>query len=163
MDSSSKFSPPSAASSETVPGIINLFATLAPPISTSSDTLTSHTVTELAPVAFPSTLSPQDQPEWHQDWISLRSVLMEKLPDPRIRAKAFSMGYVERPAVLEHPDSPSGKAVLYMVVVGWDSVEQHHAWIGTEEFKNAIRPVSEKSLPFVKGLEMRHVRFRKVQ
>lgn len=146
-----------------MPGVITLFATLTPPISTTSDTLTKNPVTEIVTFAVPSTITPDKQKKWHDDMVAFRSALMEKLPQEDIRPLSWSTAYVERPAIFEHPDSPSGQAILYLMTIGWDSVEKHMAVRETQEFAETVQPLRELTLPPVKGLEMRHVRFHKVQ
>jgi hypothetical protein len=75
-------------------------------------------------------------------------------------AKSFSMGWFDRPATVQHPDSPSKEASLCTLVVGWESKEDHEAARATEEFGKAIEPIREYMLPAVKVLQMRHVRFK---
>ncbi|OJD15445.1 hypothetical protein AJ78_04286 [Emergomyces pasteurianus Ep9510] len=71
----------------------------------------------------------------------------------------LSLGWVERPGTVVHADSLSGEAELAILVIGWESVQEHEAVMGTDEFENAIAPVRGKMLPGIKVLEMRYVRF----
>ncbi|OAX79653.1 hypothetical protein ACJ72_06021 [Emergomyces africanus] len=80
---------------------------------------------------------------------------MEKQGPPRW----LSLGWVERPGTVMHADSPSGEAELAILVIGWQSVQEHEAVMGTDEFENAIAPIRGKMLPGIKVLEMRYVRF----
>lgn len=145
------------------PQVIALFANLNPPPMTTSGTLADNPVTELAALAVPSTLTPAEQTKWHEDIVAFRSALMEKVSQKDIRPLTWSTGYVERPATFDHPQSPSGKAQVYLLAVGWESKEKHLAARETQEFADTIQPLRKKTLPPVKGLEMRHVRFRKVK
>lgn len=60
---------------------------------------------------------------------------------------------------MEHADSPSGEAELAILVIGWESVQEHEAVMGTDAFEKAIAPVRKKMLPGLKVLEMRYVKF----
>ncbi|KAL1970106.1 hypothetical protein VTN77DRAFT_6511 [Rasamsonia byssochlamydoides] len=144
------------------PEIINFFAILNPPIST-TDTLTKNPVTELVTLAVPSNLTPSEQKKWHEGSVAFRSALLEKIPQEDIRPLSWSMGYVERPATFEHPQSPTGHAFIYVSAIGWGSVEKHYAARETKEFADAIKPLREKMLLPAKGLAMKHVRFRKIK
>lgn len=72
------------------------------------------------------------------------------------------MGQVERPITVAHEQSSSGHAIVYLLAVGWETVEVHKAAKETQEFVAGITPIREKMLPPVPGLEMKHVRFQKV-
>ncbi|EDN07202.1 predicted protein [Histoplasma mississippiense (nom. inval.)] len=67
----------------------------------------------------------------------------------------LSIGWVERPGTVEHADSASGEAELAILVIGWESIQEHEAAIGTDEFERAIAPVRRKMFPGTKVLEMR--------
>ncbi|KAL2374175.1 hypothetical protein BDBG_05508 [Blastomyces gilchristii SLH14081] len=71
----------------------------------------------------------------------------------------LSLGWVERPRTVEHADSPSGEAELTILVIGWESIQEHEAAMGTDDFEKAFAPVRAKMLPGIKVLEMRYVRF----
>ena len=58
--------------------------------------------------------------------------------------------------------SPTGKAMVYLLAVGWPSVEAHMAAKQTEAFAEGIKPVREAMLGTAPGLGMRHVSFRKI-
>ena len=72
------------------------------------------------------------------------------------------MGRVHRPSTVAHEQSSSGHAIVYLLAVGWETVEAHKAAKETQEFVAGITPIRGKMLPPVPGLEMRHVRFQKV-
>lgn len=137
-----------------------VYATLSPPIS-STDTLTRNPVTELAFLLFPSTLSAGETRQLDADLINFRMALVDKLPQEE-RARSWSMGHVDRPSMVQHDKSPSGKARVHLLVVGWESTEVHKNATQTQEFVNSIAPIREKLLPPVPGLEMKHVSFRNV-
>ncbi|KAL2217674.1 hypothetical protein M432DRAFT_549342 [Thermoascus aurantiacus ATCC 26904] len=138
---------------------VAFYTTLSPPISTTA-TLTDNPVTELVGLAFPTSITPEHK-ELNKDITNFRKTLMEKLPD-NARPKSWSMGHVDRPGSVPHPNSPSGQVLVQFLAVGWESVDAHKAARETPEFNEAIKPIREKMLPPPKGLEMRHVSFTKI-
>ncbi|KAK2750578.1 hypothetical protein FQN57_002649 [Myotisia sp. PD_48] len=115
-------------------------------------------VIELAALAFPDNFEPTVKANLNHDLVNFRTALLHlresKPPD------SFSMGWVERPSTVKHPDSESGQASLVIMVVGWESKEDHMAASKTEEFERAIGPLKRTMLPALQVLEMRHVKLR---
>ena len=72
------------------------------------------------------------------------------------------MGWMDRPGTLDHSGSPSGKAMVHLLAVGWANVEAHKAARETKEFSESIKPIRERMLPPVQGFWMKHVPFRKL-
>lgn len=72
------------------------------------------------------------------------------------------MGQVDRPSAVQHAKSPSGQATLYLLVVGWESIDAHEKTKETEQFASSISPIREKSLGAIPGLEVKHVSFQKI-
>ncbi|KAJ5287389.1 hypothetical protein N7478_003075 [Penicillium angulare] len=136
-----------------------VYSTLCPPLA-SSNTLTSNPVTEICVLSFASSLSGRETKQLHNDLINFRTSLLEL--SEAARPKSWSMGQVDRPSTVEHAKSPSGKAVLHILTVGWESVEAHKKSRETDEFVSAIAPIREKSLGALPGLDMKHVSFRKL-
>lgn len=64
--------------------------------------------------------------------------------------------------MFEHQDSPSGKALVYLLAIGWKSREQHTQARDTKAFADTIEPLRKQLLSPVKGLEMKHVKFQKI-
>jgi hypothetical protein len=95
------------------------------------------------------------------DLINFRRALVEQLPQ-QAAPKSWAMGHVDRPSKLPHAKSPDGKAVMHFLAVGWDSVEAHVRAKETENFVEGIRPIREKMLSPIPGLEMKHVSFQMV-
>jgi hypothetical protein len=118
-------------------------------------------MTELCILPFASSLSAAETKQLHSDLISFRTTLVEQLPQT-VRPRSWAMGHVDRPSMVKHGKSPSGMAVLHLLAVGWESVEAHMNAKQTEEFGRSIAPIREKVLGPVPGLELKHVRFRKV-
>ncbi|RHZ58527.1 uncharacterized protein CDV56_107449 [Aspergillus thermomutatus] len=139
---------------------ITFYATLNPPIS-ETETLTTNPVTELATLSFPSSLNPEEHKKLNADLINFRAVLTEKLSE-KSRPKSWTMAQIQRPGTFQHSKSPSGEAFVYLLAVGWESVDAHMAARETKEFAESIEPIREKMLSAVQGLEMKHVSFKKI-
>ncbi|PLN81789.1 hypothetical protein BDW42DRAFT_193533 [Aspergillus taichungensis] len=139
-----------------------VYATVTPSIHT-TDTLTANPVTELCALAFESGLPPAKQTKLSCDLVNFRSALTGStaLPEDQ-RPTSWTMGYVERPGTVPMEKSPTGKAMVYLLAVGWPSVEAHMAAKKTEAFAEGIKPVREAMLGTAPGLGMKHVSFRKI-
>lgn len=112
-------------------------------------------------MTFPSSLNPEEHKKLNSDLINLRVALTEKL-DEKSGANSWAMAQVHRPGTFQHPKSPSGEAFVYLLAVGWESVDAHMAARETKEFEESIKPIREKMLPAVEGLGMKHVSFKKI-
>lgn len=95
------------------------------------------------------------------DLINFRTAMVEQLPQAA-GPRSWAMGHVDRPSMVPHAKSPSGRAVVHLLAVGWESVEAHKSAKETEQFVKGISPIREKLLAPVPGLEMRHVSFQKI-
>ncbi|KAJ5991243.1 hypothetical protein N7522_011450 [Penicillium canescens] len=138
----------------------SIYVTLIPPVRCTA-TLTMNPVTELCALPFASELSVSETKQLNTDLINFRRALVDQLPQ-QAGPKSWAMGHVDRPSKLPHAKSPDGKAVVYFLAVGWDSVDAHVRAKETENFAEAIRPIREKMLPPIPGLEMKHVSFQMV-
>ncbi|KAH2990101.1 hypothetical protein KXW58_003316 [Aspergillus fumigatus] len=127
--------------------VLSFYTTLNPSPS-ETETFTTNQVTELATLTFPSSLNPEEHKKLNSDLINLRVALTEKLDENR--------------GTFQHPKSPSGEAFVYLLVVGWESVDAHMAARETKEFEESIKPIREKMLPALEGLGMKHVSFKKI-
>jgi hypothetical protein len=123
--------------------------------------LTKNPVTELCALPFPSNLSVPETKALNADLINFRTALIEELPQGE-GPRSWTMGHVDRPGTVQHTKSPSGQAMIYLVAVGWESVEAHKKAKETEQFGKSIAPIRQKMLPPVPGLEMKHVSFHKI-
>ncbi|KAL2870778.1 uncharacterized protein BJX67DRAFT_378101 [Aspergillus lucknowensis] len=114
--------------------ITTLFTTLQPTDSNDSlatETLLSNSITELAPLPFPTSLSPQDRSSLSADLVAFRKALAEEVEE-KVRAKSFLLGQVERPGEFKHGKNESGQAFVQLLAVGWESYEQHQDARGTD-------------------------------
>ncbi|KAJ9257359.1 hypothetical protein DTO027B5_3874 [Paecilomyces variotii] len=140
--------------------MITFYVSLSPSLA-ETDLLTKNPVTELVGLAFPSDMTPDEQKKVHFDLIAFRTALLEKM-DENLRPVSWSMGHVSRPGTVDHANSPSGKALLHMLAVGWESVDAHKNAKETQVYWEVIKPLREKMLPPPKGLEMRHAKLTKI-
>lgn len=141
--------------------ITTIYATPSPPIS-STDTLTKNPVTELCFLPFPNNMSATETRQLNADLIKFRTALFVQLPQEQGPC-SWAMGHVDRPSTMEHGQSPTGRAMVHLLAVGWESVEAHGNAKKTKEFVDSIAPIREKLLaPPVPGLEMKHVSFQKI-
>lgn len=138
----------------------SVYVTLSPPISATA-TLTQNPVTELCTLPYASTLSVLEAKQLNADLISFRTALMEQMPQVA-SPRSWAMGQLDRPCKLDHAHSPSGKATVHFLAVGWDSVDAHLSAKETAKFSEGVAPLMEKMLAPIPGLEMKHVSFQKV-
>ncbi|KAJ5347325.1 hypothetical protein MYU51_004227 [Penicillium brevicompactum] len=138
----------------------SVYVTLSPPISATA-TLTQNPVTELCTLPYASTLSVLEAKQLNADLISFRTALMEQMPQVA-SPRSWAMGQLDRPCKLDHAHSPSGKATVHFLAVGWDSVDAHLSAKETAKFSEGVAPLMEKMLAPIPGLEMNHVSFQKV-
>ena len=141
--------------------LLTFYSTLSPSIS-ESDTLTTNPITELVTFAVPSDISPNNHKQFNNDQLAFRDALLNKATPESARPITWARGQIERPAEFEHQDSPSGKALVYLNVVGWKSREQHMQARDTKAFAETIEPLRKHVLMPVKGLDMKHVKFQKI-
>lgn len=118
-------------------------------------------MTELCALPFPSNLSVPETKQLSTDLINFRTTLVEQLPQAA-GPRSWAMGHVDRPSLVPHEKSASGRALVHLLAVGWESVEAHKNAKETEQFVKGITPIREKMLSPVPGLEMRHVSFQKI-
>ncbi|KAI9376589.1 hypothetical protein BJX61DRAFT_538671 [Aspergillus egyptiacus] len=144
--------------------VTTLFTTLQPTESDAraTETLASNPVTELAPLAFPTSLSREDRSALNADLVSFRKALVEEVEE-KVKPKSFLSGQVERPGEFKHEKSESGQAFVHFLAVGWESVEQHQELRGTQTFGSKIAPIREKMIAPLEKLGMKHVKFQKVE
>lgn len=137
-----------------------IYTTLSP-TGSGTDTLVTNPVTELCALTFPNSLSAAETKELHAHLNNFRAALLDQLPAGS-GPQSWAMGRVDRPSAVPHPKSPSGKAVVHLLAIGWESVELHMKAKGTEQFANGIAPIRERMLPPIPGLELKHVSFQKL-
>ncbi|OJJ64514.1 hypothetical protein ASPSYDRAFT_139709 [Aspergillus sydowii CBS 593.65] len=121
----------------------------------------SNPITELTPLAFPTSLSKSDRSALSADLVNFRTTLLQEVEE-NVRSKTFLLGQVERPGEFEHDKSDSGQVFVQFLVVGWESYDQHQEARGTDGFKQRITPIREKMISPLNRLGMKHVKFQKV-
>lgn len=140
--------------------LIALYTALSP-AGNSTDSLVENPVTELCALAFPDSFSAAESKDLLGYLSNFRTALMEELPAGS-RPESWAVGQVDRPSTIPHPESPSGRAVVHLCAIGWETVELHKEAKKTEQFGRGIAPIRERMLPAVPGLEMKHVSFQKL-
>ncbi|KAL4887176.1 hypothetical protein BJY04DRAFT_48913 [Aspergillus karnatakaensis] len=144
--------------------ITTIFTTLQPTDSEESpatQTLLSNPITEIAPLPFPTSLSPSDRSKLSADLVTFRKAIVEEAEE-KVRSKTFLVGQVERPGEFPSEKSESGQAFVSLLVVGWESYEQHQQAREADAFSEKIKPVRERTVPPLEKLGMKHVKFQKV-
>lgn len=137
-----------------------LYTTLRPAI-TGTDTLTANPITELTALPFPSNMTAAETKALNTELLNFRTVMTEELAQ-EIAPRSWAMGHVDRPGTIKHTKSPTGQAVIRLLVIGWPSVQAHMDAKDTDQFERTIQPLRQKMLPPVPGLEMKHVSFQKI-
>lgn len=140
--------------------ILRITTTLTPPPAT-TESFTKNPITELWAVNFPSSHTPDEHRAVDYDLINFRTALLEKAP-AHLRPVSWSMGQAERPGLMDHSQSPSGKVYTKFLVVGWSSKEVHMEAKKTQVFSDAIEPLRKSYLPSVHNLGLKHVSFKKL-
>ncbi|RMJ25153.1 hypothetical protein PHISP_03980 [Aspergillus sp. HF37] len=136
--------------------VLTLFTTLTPAVDIG--TLCGNPVTELCPLTFPTSLTPDKHNEVNEALIKLRSEMLENIQvsdgeeAKKVRPRNWSMGHVDRPGTRSHPTSPSGEAFVVFLFIGWESVDAHLRARETEQFLENMKPLREMMLPTGAGL-----------
>lgn len=141
--------------------LITFYSTLAPSIS-ETESLSTNPLTEIVTFAVPSDISTEDHKHFNNEQVALRESMLTKLTPESLRPLTLTRGQIERPAYFDHPDSPSGKALVYVNAVGWKSNEHHMTARETKTFGDNIGPIRKRVLSPVKGLDLKHVKFQKI-
>jgi hypothetical protein len=144
--------------------ITTLFTTLQPTDKSDSpatQTLVSNPITEIAPLPFPTSLSPQDRSSLSADLVAFRRAFVEEAEE-KLRTKSFLLGQVERPGEFKHEKAESGLAFVQLLAVGWESYDQHQEARKAGVFTEKIKPIRERMVAPLGQLGMVHVKFQKV-
>lgn len=142
--------------------VLTMYTTLTPSMSIKQ--LCENPVTQLCPLTFPTSLTPD---EHHRLNTALVNIRTQELESSVVEARPLNwfMGHVDRPGIRMHPTSPSGEAFVILMVIGWESVEAHVKVRETDQFKGNLERISENLLPTGTGLlpgdslGMTHVKF----
>ncbi|KAJ5125763.1 hypothetical protein N7448_005077 [Penicillium atrosanguineum] len=135
--------------------------TILQPAITGTDTLTANPMTELAALPFPSNMTVAETKALNTDMLNFRTAMTEGIAQ-EIAPQSWAMGHVDRPGTIEHKESPTGQAVIRLLVIGWTSLQAHKDARETDQFVRTIQPLQQRMLPPVPGLEMKHVSFQKI-
>lgn len=117
-------------------------------------------VVDVAPMAFTAGTTEEQDAQVREALEGMKHAVLTKLPD-HLRPSYWCMSTWDSRPVLPHPKSPTGKTLLSIVVVGWESVEQHHkVWEYGDFRATYIGPVKAHMLEYLPGLKMIHAAFK---
>ncbi|RJE20588.1 hypothetical protein PHISCL_07074 [Aspergillus sclerotialis] len=145
--------------------VLTMYTTLTPSMSIKE--LCKNPVTQLCPLTFPTSLTPDEHSRLNT---SLANIRTQELTSPVDDARPLNwfMGHVDRPGIRTHPTSPSGEAFVVLMVIGWESVEAHVKVRDTEQFRGNLEGITDNLLPTGSGLlpgeslGMTHVKFQEL-
>lgn len=129
--------------------VLTMYTTLMPSLEMGE--LCANPVTELCPMTFPTSLTPDDHNKLNQALVNMRMDGLHDIPE-EVRPRNWWMGHVDRPGKREHPTSPSGEAFVVFMLVGWESVEAHKMARETEPYKRRRDDIRGRMLPTGTGL-----------
>lgn len=142
--------------------VLTMYTTLMPNLDIRE--LCANPITELCPMTFPTSLTPDEHNKLNQALVNTRIAALKEIPQ-EVQPRNWWMGHVDRPGKREHPTSPSGEAFVVFILVGWESVEAHKKARETEayrrhrdEIKGRLLPTGTRLLPGT-GLGMTHAKF----
>lgn len=142
------------------PELIKLRTRLTPLLS-SVGGIMSAPIVDVTPLTFVSDETPEERLKTLATIEMMRSCVMEKVPD-ELRPSFYCLSNPDCCPVVTSPESPTGKAIAHVAVVGWQSTQQHHDVWKTDEFKQMIPKVRERLLPWPPGLGIKHMSFRMI-
>lgn len=137
------------------PEIVKLRAQLTPSL-LSVGGINSSPITDITTIIFSTSTPTEDVVKVVED---MKEGVTQKIPE-NLRPSYYCVTAPHAYPIIEHPDSPTGKAVVNVVVVGWESSDQHYAIWKTPEFKEVIPPVRALMLPYAPGIGMKHTPFQ---
>ncbi|RKL26370.1 hypothetical protein BFJ72_g13766 [Fusarium proliferatum] len=140
------------------PAIVKLRTKLTPTLS-SVGGITSAPIVDLTTMPFVAGLSVEDDAGTREALSTMREAVLNKLPENLAPSYWLMSTWDTRP-VVSHPVSPTGQSVLSVLVVGWQSTQQHYDIWKLADFRSKyIGPVKAKMLSYPEGIGMKHIAF----
>ncbi|CZR43884.1 uncharacterized protein FPRO_13692 [Fusarium proliferatum ET1] len=140
------------------PAIVKLRTKLTPTLS-SVGGIKSAPMVDLTTMPFVAGLSVEDDAGTREVLNTMREAVLNKLPEDLAPSYWLMSTWDTRP-VVSHPESPTGRSVLSILVVGWHSTQQHYDIWKLPDFRSTyIGPVKAKMLSYPEGLGMKHIAF----
>ncbi|KAG4261442.1 hypothetical protein FPRO03_11459 [Fusarium proliferatum] len=140
------------------PAIVKLRTKLTPTLS-SVGGIQSAPIVDLTTMPFVAGMSVEDDAGTREVLSTMREAVLNKLPEDMAPSYWLMSTWDTRP-VVSHPESPTGQSVLSILVVGWQSTQQHYdIWKLTDFRSKYIGPVKAKMLSYPEGIGMKHIAF----
>ncbi|KAL9560686.1 hypothetical protein ACKAV7_015177 [Fusarium commune] len=140
------------------PVIIKLRTKLTPTLS-SVGGINSAPIVDLTTMPFVAGMSVEDDAGTREVLNTMREAVLNKLPEDLAPSYWVMSTWDTRP-VVPHPESPTGQSVLSVLVVGWQSTQQHYNIWKLPDFRSTyIGPVKAKMLSYPEGIGMKHIAF----
>ncbi|KAG9502149.1 hypothetical protein J7337_004974 [Fusarium musae] len=140
------------------PAIVKLRTTLTPTLS-SVGGIKSAPVVDITTMPFVAGMSVEDDTGTREVLSTMREAVLNKLPED-LKPSYWVMSTWDTRPVVPHPESPTGQSMLYVLVVGWQSTQQHYNIWKFEDFRSKyIGPVKAKMLSYPEGIGMKHIAF----
>ncbi|PNP76445.1 hypothetical protein FNYG_10231 [Fusarium nygamai] len=140
------------------PAIVKLRTILTPTLS-SVGGINAAPIVDLTTMPFVAGLSVDDDAGTREVLSTMREAVLNKLPKDLAPSYWVMSTWDTRP-VVPHPESPTGQSVLSVLVVGWQSTQQHYDIWKLQDFRSKyIGPVKAKMLSYPAGIGMKHIAF----
>lgn len=116
-------------------------------------------ITDITTLTFPVPPRPNDDQAIRKAVLGMQHGVTQELP-PHLTPPYFCRSTWESRPVVRNPNSPTGESILSVVMVGWQSTQQHYdIWEQGDFRKTYIGPVKSHMVPYAPGLGMKHIRF----
>ncbi|KAF5699248.1 hypothetical protein FMUND_14849 [Fusarium mundagurra] len=140
------------------PAIVKLRTNLTPTLS-SVGGINSAPIVDLTTMPFVAGVSVEDDAGTREVLSTMREAVLNKLPEDLAPSYWVMSTWDTRP-VVPHPESPTGQSILSVLVVGWQSTQQHYNIWKLQDFRSKyIGPVKAKMLSYPEGIGMKHIAF----
>ncbi|KAF9769935.1 hypothetical protein IL306_012574 [Fusarium sp. DS 682] len=141
------------------PAIVKLRTKLTPPLS-SVGGITSTPVVDVTTMPFVAGTTAEEDASVREALSTMREAVLTKLPK-HLAPSYWVMSTWDTRPVVPHLDSPTGQSLLSILVVGWQSTEQHYeVWKWSDFRPKYVGPVKAKMLSYPEGIGMKHVSFK---
>lgn len=143
------------------PAIIKLRTKLTPSLS-SVGGITSAPSIDITTFPFTAGVTEEQDAVVRNALSRMKEGVLAELPE-ELRPPYWLMSTWDSRPIVSHPESPTGKSQLSIVVVGWQSTAQHYEiWKLTDFRSEYIVPVKAHMLPYPEGIGMKHVQFKMI-
>ncbi|KAL5590073.1 hypothetical protein FOVSG1_011940 [Fusarium oxysporum f. sp. vasinfectum] len=138
------------------PAIVRLRTKLTPSLSSVGGIMSTPCV-DVTTMPFVAGTTEEEDSSVREALSTMREAVLNKLPKD-LAASYWVMSTWDTRPIVPHPDSPTGRSLLSVLVVGWQSVQQHYdVWKYSDFRSTYIGPVKAKMLSYPEGLGMTHI------